>query len=94
MAAVKWSGDPQDLAWTEGGMYELVSRYILLTCVEVAPEAVYVDAYPVDDMARLRGELAAFLGEEYVPDLVPAPDFTECMLLGELALCIQRLQNR
>ncbi len=92
MQALAWSDDPANLAWTEDGMYELVSRYILLTAVEVAPEAIYVDAYPVDDMARLRRELLPFLGEDYMPDLIPAPDFNECMLLGELALCIQRLR--
>lgn len=91
--ALKWSADPQDLAWTEDGMYELVSRYLLMTCVEVAPEAIYVDAYPVDDMVRLRRELRAFLEDEYIPDLIPAPDFNECMLLGELALCVQRLRG-
>ena len=66
---------------------------VRLQGVEVAPEAVYVDAYPVDDMARLRRELLPFLGNEYMPALIPAPDFEECMLLGELALCVQRLQS-
>ncbi len=92
MNALRWSTNPADLAWTEDGMYELVSRYVLLAAVEVAPEAIYVDAFPVDDMERLRRELRPFLGYDYVPDLIPAPDFGECMLLGELALCIQRLR--
>ncbi|MDI9589558.1 MAG: ROK family protein [Acidobacteriota bacterium] len=91
---IKVSGRPADLAWTEDGMYELVSRWVLINVVQNAPDAIYVDAWPVTDMERLRGELTPFVDERYLPDLLPAPDFTECTLLGELALCIQRLQRR
>jgi cellobiose-specific phosphotransferase system component IIB len=91
--AMRLSGAPDDLAWTEDGMYELVSRWVLVNTVQCAPEAIYVDAWPVTDMDRLRDKLTQFVDATYLPDLIPAPDFTECTLLGELALCVQRLRK-
>ncbi len=88
---LRLSGNPNDLAWTEAGMYELVSRWVLINTVQHAPEAIYIDAWPVTDMARLRTELTQFVDDKYLPKLIPAPDFTEAMLLGELVLCSQRL---
>ena len=44
-------------------------------------------------MDRLRDKLTQFVDVTYLPDLIPAPDFTECTLLGELALCVQHLRK-
>ncbi|MBQ9005039.1 MAG: ROK family protein [Atopobiaceae bacterium] len=93
LGVMRFSTDPADLAWTEDGMYELVSRWLLVNVVEHAPDAIYVDAWPVTDMDRLRGMLTPHVDEQYLPDLLPAPDFTEATLLGELALCIQHLRQ-
>lgn len=93
LGVMRFSADPADLAWTEDGMYELVSRWLLVNVVEHAPDAIYVDAWPVTDMDRLRGMLTPHVDEQYLPDLLLAPDFTEATLLGELALCIQHLRQ-
>ena len=36
---MRFSADPADLAWTEDGMYELVSKWLLVNVVEHAPDA-------------------------------------------------------
>ena len=94
VAAAKLSSDSEDLCWTEDGMYELASHWLLANVVIMAPEAIYVDAWPVTDMDRLHAMLAKYVDEVYLPDLIPAPDFTESTLLGEFVLCVQRLRAR
>ena len=37
---MRFSADPADLAWTEDGMYELVSEWLLVNVVEHAPDAI------------------------------------------------------
>ena len=82
----------EDGVWAEEGNIQIVSRYLMANIATMAPDAIYVNAHMVSDLALLSEELAKVMPAEHMPQLLRAPDFGESIYLGELALCNQRLK--
>jgi hypothetical protein len=83
--------DVEDAAWRVGGMRELVGRYLASLACTIAPDVVYVWCDLLPDMGELRDELEKTLPASAVPELVDVSDYDERVLVGELALCLDRL---
>jgi len=83
--------DVEDAAWRVGGMRELVGRYLASLACTIAPDVIYVWCDLLPDMDELREELEKTLPASAVPALVDVADYDECVLVGELALCLDRL---
>ena len=80
-----------DAAWRVNGMRELVARYLANVICGLAPDAIYVWCDLLPDMDELRAELAKSLPADAIPALVGVADYDECVLTGELSLCLSRL---
>lgn len=83
--------DLEDAAWRVDGMCELVARYITSLACTIAPEAIYVWCDLLPHMDDLREELEKVLPPAAIPELKEITDYDGYVLLGELALCLDRL---
>lgn len=83
--------DARDASWRVNGMCELVARYVASLACTIAPEVVYVWCDLVPDMEELREELLKALPANAVPQLRAVADYDGCVLMGTMALCLQRL---
>lgn len=82
--------------WTPEGMRKIVAPVLAADVSLVAPDAIYVAADLLDDMDALRSEMSLYFGDKldtYIPELVHVANYRECIALGELALCLQKLNN-
>ena len=86
------TGD-HDLAWSPEGMRKLVAPLLAADISLVSPDAIYVAVDLLYDLDALRDDIAKYVPDEYIPDLVRVHDYRECIALGELALCLQKLHN-
>ena len=89
-------GHLAEQAWTSEGMCKLVAPLLVADMSLMAPDAIYVAVDLIDDMDALRAEMAAICGktlEAYLPDLICVTDYRGRIALGELALCLQKLNN-
>ncbi len=85
----------EELAWTTSGMTQLVAPMLASDVALVAPDAIFVAVDLIDDMTALRTAMLPYFPglEEYLPDLIRVTDYRERIALGELALCLQKLNN-
>lgn len=81
-------------AWRLNGMRELVCRYLASLACTIAPEVIYVWCDLLPDMDELHEELAKTLPESAIPKLVEVADYDDCVLVGEMALCLGRLNGK
>ena len=88
------SMEPQEAAWRYDGMRELVSLYLAVTACTIAPEAIFVWCDLLTDMDELRASMRELVPDEAIPELVAVSNYDELILLGELALCLQRLAQK
>ena len=79
--------------WTTEGALDLVSTYLMCCIGVAAPEAIYVAVDLLPDMDELHDELARWLPEGTVPELVHVCDYHERVLVGEYALCVNALRR-
>ena len=79
--------------WTTEGALDLVSAYLMCCITVAAPEAIYVAVDLLPDMDELAAELARWLPEGTVPELVHVCDYHERVLVGEYALCVNALRR-
>lgn len=87
------SMDLDDAAWRVNGMRELVARYLAGIACTLAPDVIYVWCDLLPDMDELREELERTLPASAIPELVGVADYDECVIIGEMALCLQRLDK-
>ncbi|MBR3313632.1 MAG: hypothetical protein IKG18_05775 [Atopobiaceae bacterium] len=87
----KLSMDLEDAAWRFDGMRELVAHYLGAAICTVAPDAAFVWCDFLPDMDDLREELAQIVPEDSIPELIPISNYDALTLMGEMALCLQRL---
>ena len=80
-----------EAAWRYDGMCELTACHLGSVICTVAPQAIFVWCDLLPDMDELREELAKFVPEEAIPELIPVADYDGLTLMGELSLCLQRL---
>ncbi len=85
------SMDLDDAAWRYDGTCELVARYLCTTVCTLAPQAIFLWCDLMPDEDEIRKEMTRTLPEEAIPPLVSISDYDGLMLIGELALCLQRL---
>ena len=85
------SMDLDEAAWRYDGMRELTANYLSTVICTIAPKAIFVWCDLLPDMDELHSELAKIVPEDAIPELVPVSDYDELTLMGELALCLQRL---
>ena len=88
------SMDLDEAVWRYDGTRELVANYLCASICTVAPEAVYVWCDLLPDMEELRAELETMLPAEAIPELIPVSDYDRLTLIGEAALCLQRLVDQ
>lgn len=81
-------------AWRVGGMGQLVGRYLASLACTIAPEAIYVWCDLLPDMEELHDELAQILPEGAIPKLHAVADYDDCVLVGEMALCLGKLSGK
>ena len=83
----------KELPWSPEGMRALVAPILAADVSLLAPDAIYVAVDLLDDMGALReAMLPFFAGQElYLPDLIHVTDYRARIALGELALCVQKL---
>jgi cellobiose-specific phosphotransferase system component IIB len=87
------SMDLAEAAWRVAGVRELVSRFLANLACTIAPEVIYVWCDLLPDMDDLREELATMIPATAIPKLVDVSDYDECVLVGELALCLTQLSS-
>lgn len=83
-------------AWTSAGMCKTVAPLLAADIALLAPDAIYVAVDLLDDMDVLRKEISRYFGKKldtYIPRLIRVTDYRERIALGELALCLQKLNN-
>jgi len=85
--------DLEDASWRVRGMLQLVARYLSSVACTIAPEVIYVWCDLLPDMDELKEELLKSLPPAAIPELVGVADYDECVLVGELALCLRRLDE-
>ena len=83
--------DLQEACWRVTGMRELVARFLANLACTIAPDVVYVWCDLLPDMDELREELATMVPATVIPKLVEVSDYDDCVLVGELALCLRKL---
>ena len=86
----------EEMAWHADGMRTLVTPILLADMSLVAPDAIFVAVDLIDDMDKLRADMASHLKRyptKYLPDLIRVTDYRERIAVGELALCLQKLNN-
>ena len=88
------SMDLADASWRIDGTRELVARYLSVTICTIAPQAIFVWCDLLPDMDDLRDELLKTLPAEAIPELVAVSDYDGHTLMGEMALCLQRLAEQ
>ena len=85
----------RELAWSTEGMLQLVAPTLAADVSLVSPDAIFVAVDLLDDMDALRQAMLPFFhgNEEHIPDLVRVADYRERIAIGELALCLQKLNS-
>ena len=81
------------MAWTSEGMRKIVTAELMTSICTNSPEAIYVAVDLLPDMDELRADLAKYLPEGCVPELIAVCDYHERVLVGEYALCLSALRK-
>jgi cellobiose-specific phosphotransferase system component IIB len=87
-------GTYDDARYSAHGMFQIATNMCLASICMTAPEAIYLAVDTVDDLEALHDEIASVIGAEFVPVLELVDDYVGTVYLGEMALCIHRLQTR
>ena len=81
------------LANTEEGNLELISKTLIPMITTVGPEAIFVYSSGVKDMDKLKNEIAKVLPVEFIPDLLNVEDIREYMMTGTFLRCIWKMDD-
>lgn len=81
----------EQAAWSGEAMLPILATMLQATIAVAAPDAIYISYDLVDDMDALRRELSRSLPDDLIPDLIHITDYHKKIVLGELALVLQRL---
>lgn len=84
---------PEELAETEEGNLDLISKSLIPMIIGVGPEAIFVYSYKLKDMNKLREEMKKHLDDEFIPDLLPLENVDEYMMTGTFLRCIWKDQD-
>ena len=84
---------PEDLANTEEGNLELISKSLVAMTATVGPQAIFVYSYKLKDMDKLKKEMSTTIDEEYIPDLISLDNLDDYMMTGTFLRCIWKLSD-
>lgn len=76
---------------TPEGALELVSKTILSIISVINPDIFVLFCTVIPDIEELKKEIAKYIPQEYLPEIIKQDDLKEYTLLGQLILCIQSL---
>lgn len=85
--------DSENLADTEKGNLELISKSIVSLIATVGPEAIFIYSYKLKDMDKLRKELEKYIENDYIPDLILLNNIDEYMMTGTFLRCIWKMDD-
>lgn len=90
---MQYSDEPKELAKSDIGMLELVSKSLLPAISILGPEVVAVRSAMTNDMNELKKKIGSFIPEEYLPEFVYVDDPKDYLLDGMLCLCLDAMQK-
>ncbi|MDO4404592.1 MAG: ROK family protein [Atopobiaceae bacterium] len=72
---------------------EMVGQMLAVACATIDPEVIAVRCDLLPDMDELADELAKYVAHEQQPKLVHVDNYNECILLGMMLVCLQKLSE-
>ena len=90
---MQFSDEIDDLAWTEQGVVELVTKSILPAICLFGPEAVAIRSPMTPDMEEIKKKLLSFVPEDSIPEFFHVKDAYNYMLDGLIELCNDSLSQ-
>jgi DNA primase catalytic core len=86
--------DPDELLKTPEGTLEIVTKYLVSIIANFDPEQIVIFCDMVYDVSQLKKEIAKYVQEEFVPELIKVDDVIEYMFVGGMMICVQELSKQ
>ena len=91
---IGYSADPDELLKTPEGTLEIVTKYLVSIIANFDPEQIVIFCDMVYDVSQLKKEIAKYVQEEFVPELIKVDDVIEYMFVGGMMICVQDLSKQ
>ncbi|MBQ7992842.1 MAG: ROK family protein [Solobacterium sp.] len=91
---IHYSDDPDVLLRTPEGTIEIVSKYLISLIATFNPEQIIIFCDMVYDLTELKKEIAKYVQEEFIPELIKVDDVIEYMFVGGMMQCVQELTKQ
>lgn len=91
---IHYSDDPDVLLRTPEGTLEIVAKYLISLIATFNPEQIIISCDMVYDLGELKKELAKYVQEEFIPELIKVDDVIEYMFVGGMMQCVQELARQ
>lgn len=91
---LSYSEDPDELLKTPEGTLEIVAKYLISLIATFDPEQLIISCDMVYDLGQLKKEIANYVQEEFIPELIKVDDVIEYMFVGGMMLCVQELSRQ
>jgi hypothetical protein len=91
---IHYSDDPDVLIRTPEGTIEMVSKYLISLIATFNPEQIIIFCDMVYDLGELKKEIARYVQEEFIPELIKVDDVIEYMFVGGMMQCVQELTKQ
>lgn len=72
---------------------DMVGQMLAITCATFDPEVIALRCDMLPDMEEVADELAKYIPRDRQPKLVHVQNYNECILLGMMIRCLQRLSE-
>lgn len=82
-----------EAVWSAEGLTQIAQNVLLASIGTVSPAVAYLAVSALDDTDAIRSVLERTLPVYCVPQIVLVEDYRERMYLGEVALCLERLEG-
>ena len=86
-----YEGGYASAVWSAQGLAAITRNVLLATIGTISPDVACVAVNALDDLDVVRCGLERALPQYCIPELVRVSDYRDCMYLGEVALCLERL---
>ena len=80
-------------AFDPADVLETVGQVLAMDCATFDPQVVALRCDLLPNMEEVATELAKYVPREYQPKLAHVDDYDECILVGMLARCRQKLDQ-
>ena len=78
-------------AYSVGDVLDVVGQMLAVACATYDPEVIALRCDLLPDMDEVAKELAKYIPRDRQPKLVHVDNYNECILLGTMIRCLQRL---